>query len=519
MSRDEKSKTSKEPVKTEKSSASTADNSQPKIFCHIHDEVGSWVKDKIRQDVCVPAGEYELKEFEGKHYCLFHFPSKNKDGDKFNEIFYDRLDKTDKRCAEIEAEFPNDEEKQTEAKRERNINYNFHYVYFPQGVYLRNRKFTAAADFSSATFSAAADFISAAFTDYASFISAKFSKKSRTNFDETKFGGDTYFDRTRFRNKTSFNSAIFESESDVFFRGTFFAGDADFRYCTAENYLRFAKLRQGNENRFDFEEASFEKAKRISFHTCRLNPNWFVNVDSRKFVFTDVTWKNYEWKPERTLTEKLRFAFDCLKSGFRQLFFSDEEVLNSGIKAELEFLEKRGITEQKKRLLEVACRQLAVNAEENNRYGQASKFRYMAMETKRLQNKGIWRFLNMHWFYKWSSGYGESWSRAALVLILILFFCGAFYNLPFAYFEPFEKKTEKQKEQENISENVEQPKYYKMNDSEGFIHSLYVAALQRPEPKPAADSNLTKAVIIFETIFAPLQAALLALAIRRKFMR
>lgn len=56
-----------------------------------------------------------------------------------------------------------------------------------------------------------------------------------------------------------------------------------------------------------------------------------------------------------------------------------------------------------------------------------------------------------------------------------------------------------------------------MSWGEGFVHSLYVAALQRPEPK--AHDTRTKLFVILETIFALLQAALLALAIRRKFMR
>ena len=47
--------------------------------------------------------------------------------------------------------------------------------------------------------------------------------------------------------------------------------------------------------------------------------------------------------------------------------------------------------------------------------------------------------------------------------------------------------------------------------------SLGVASFQRPEPN-AADT-LTKLLVTLETILAPLQAALLALAIRRKFMR
>ena len=50
-----------------------------------------------------------------------------------------------------------------------------------------------------------------------------------------------------------------------------------------------------------------------------------------------------------------------------------------------------------------------------------------------------------------------------------------------------------------------------------FTYSLAVMSLQRPEPKPLTGTAQT--LVLLETIFGPLQAALLALAIRRKFMR
>jgi len=42
-------------------------------------------------------------------------------------------------------------------------------------------------------------------------------------------------------------------------------------------------------------------------------------------------------------------------------------------------------------------------------------------------------------------------------------------------------------------------------------------SLQKPEPKPLTGTAQT--LVLLETILGPLQAALLALAIRRKFMR
>ena len=234
--------------------------------------------------------------------------------------------------------------------------------------------------------------------------------------------------------------------------------------------MRFSSLRQGEDCRFDFHEAAFEKASRVSFHTVRLFPNWFVNVDARKFVFTDIDWQNL-----------------------------DSDWKNENIARELENLKKRKIGKRNKRLLEIAARQLAVNAEENNQYVDAGKFRYLAMETKRLDNEGWRQFINLHLFYKWSSGYGESWLTALCLLLLILLGAGIFYE----WFGTFQMS--------NASE------IYDMTGGEGYLYSLATASFQRPEPK--AFGILTKSFVVFETILAPLQAALLALAIRRKFMR
>jgi hypothetical protein len=476
----------------------TAKKTEETPLCHIHDKVIYQDIFYIRQDVCF--NDEPLTEFEGKYYCLFHLPDKQKDSIKFGEIISERVKSIEAKIIAAE-ELPEDK-RNNELKK---ISYDFRFVWFPDvmffnmyhfkvGVFFNSATFSADtyfiyttfsadADFNSATFLVDAYFNSANFSGLANFSKTKFSKTGITTFEKTNFVKDAYFDRTRFRSDVSFNSAIFGSDSYILFLRTFFAKNADFRYSTADGDLRFSYLRQGAECTFNFQEVAFEKAKRVSFHTVRLCPSWFVDVDSRKFVFTDINWRNLDY-----------------------------ERGNKNIERELGALEKRGIKEQRKRLLEIAARQLAVNSEENNRYEEAAKFRYLAMETKRLEEgKFFSKFL--YTLYKWTSGYGENWSWAALVLLIILLLFGVFYDSPFAHFEPTDKKTV------NVSaDNAQpQPENYKMNNAEGFVYSLYVAALQRPEPKPA--DTRTRFFVILETIFAPLQVALLALAIRRKFMR
>lgn len=144
----------------------------------------------------------------------------------------------------------------------------------------------------------------------------------------------------------------------------------------------------------------------------------------------------------------------------------------------------------------------------------------MAMESKRLEYRWQGRFWTLSWWYPLSSDYGENWSRAFLILVGILVMFSVFYNSPYANFDMSEKKQANTVVKEEIDKSVEPqktPEFYKMNNLEGFVHSLYVAALQHPEPK--TDDATTRLFVILETLFAPLQAALLALAIRRKFMR
>ncbi len=535
---------------------------EKKPLCHVHDKVEEWEVSQIRTSVCL--NEEPLIEFEGRHYCLFHLPTYYKDFLKFDECLDGRFEEIELKVAEAEKQ-PNSK------KLKNNLYYDFRYVWFATELDLENHTFLTHVDFSSAkfcgganfrsvifstdaffsaatfesdvdfssvsffglanfsetTFCADAYFVSSTFSDETDFTEARFltgaffpsatflsdtyfgmatflgeasftsvTFSSEINFKNSQFGkfgsadfgmstfaGDTFFDRTRFKNWVSFNSVIFGEDSDVFFRRAFFAGSADFAYCTAEGYIRFSRLRQGKQNVFDFQEAAFEKANRVSFHTVDLFPNWFVNVDSRKFIFTDVKWKNLYW---------------------------NHQLRNKNIQRELQNLEDRGIKDQKRRLFSIATRQLAVNAEENNLYEDAAKFRYISMETRRLEDTKRTRISRLlTWLYKWTSSYGEGWSWAAGVLIGILFLFTLFYNSPFA---TFERKNDKS----TIAAVSSYDPTVEMNNLEGLVYSFNVA-LQNPDPKPF-DAQ-TKLFVIFERILAPLQAALLALAIRRKFMR
>lgn len=255
----------------------------------------------------------------------------------------------------------------------------------------------------------------------------------------------------------------------------------------------------------DFTQIRVDKPDRITFNKVRLRPSWFVNTDSRKFVFTDVEWENYK-------------------------------SAKSELKNELAYLtRKKHKKPHNYQILIVSLRNLASNAEEFNRFEDGSNFRKSASECERLErinrqkqwcrrlkkqwwrkNIVCWQILSeigksfnetkslvkkhhfdpLHFLYRWLSGYGEKWFRAFLWLIVIWIFFAIFYSV-FGSFGSSEPT--------------------KIDFLKSFGYSLQVMTLQKPEPRPY--DWLTYLAYGLETILAPVQGALLALAIRRKFMR
>jgi uncharacterized protein YjbI with pentapeptide repeats len=463
-------------------------------------------------------------------------------------------------------------------------NADFSHAIFTQDAGFSGATFTKRADFSTVTFAQFAYFIAVTFIQYAVFRQVKISRYAdfrQTRFiQDIDFGGamftqDAYFRQVAFTQDAVFRKAIFNQDADfsqaVFtqnadFSHAIFGKNADFNFVTFEesSQIFFQKAEFNYKVNFDLaifngyitfagegantvfshkdvwlslQHARIEKPERISFYTVKLRPFWFVNIDSRKFIFTDIDWENAD--------------------GNRK-----------NVEKEIKAVKEYKITERPHRLLRIACRQLAVNSEENNRYEEASNFRQIAMETEWLEKserykawfrwkllhprlkkkerpwwvKSFFRYLQLqrsvlnfiakvsepiarffYWLpqydflllaYRRLSNYGEGWRLAFVILFMIWLIPAALYMTPVCSFVRWEAKAEtieqfKQSESEKIIESL--------GTGEAMIYSLNVMALQKPEPK-AADS-LTKTIVGLETILAPIQAALLALAIRRKFMR
>ena len=129
-------------------------------------------------------------------------------------------------------------------------------------------------------------------------------------------------------------------------------------------------------------------------------------------------------------------------------------------------------------------------AEENREYPLANESYYWSMNS--LREEG-WRSLGAIGTLYWAlSGYGGRATRAFLVLIGI---CAAFAALYKVFGPP------------------------KLGDlGQALVYSLGAVARLNPEPRPT-EPGLFQSLVLVEGLLAPLQIALLALAVRRKVMR
>lgn len=497
------------------------------------------------------ASDFIYSDAEGKRYCVLHFPGKEKSAD-FEAALQKKLESKD---------------------------FDFRGVWFPNRVSFTKFEFTAPADFGHATFSAEAEFDHASFNSATNFFSATFSGatnffsstfsaeadfryatfraeagfscvtfRAEAFFFTVTFGAAANFSDTIFRAEASFNCSTFNGAADfsnatfsiearfhavVFnapadfdsatfsglasfpsttfsaeadFTNAIFSGLASFRDATFADYARFA----AGENQEPFRAASslnlqsarIEKSERVSFHTLTLHPHWFINIDPRKFDFINVHWNNSgNAKPELELLIAKEVSPDK----------TPKSAAESSGPTDSDKTRKDQITKLH-RLLAIACQRLAANCEENGRYRSASHFRRMAMDAQRLETWRGFDFRRLNWWFWLASGYGERPFQALMMLIAILVLFGALYTqVGFARWEPrlaSEAEAVVAKKDDSGAP---------LNFRRALTYSAAVMTLQRPEPKPATTTAQT--FVLLETILGPVQAALLALAIRRKFMR
>ncbi|MEK6283325.1 MAG: pentapeptide repeat-containing protein [Acidobacteriota bacterium] len=377
------------------------------------------------------------------------------------------------------------------------------------------------ADFKKAHFIGNAHFDDAEFLDEARFEETILTED--VVFDRAEFGKQAYFYRTKFIPKVShvnqtgasLEPILGENPRTVSFDSARFKDTLVFEGCELIN------------TRLHLDSATAEEPARITFSSINLRPIWLSRFDSRSVQFIKVRWRDLRRRKV--------------------------------ISAELKTLQQENV-DTPYESLEVVCRQLAVNAEENNRYEEAARFRFIANEARRREswynlrsepNKlDSWIHFNpLLWFYGGVSGYGERpWQAAGVLLVACVLFAAVFYfgqgtgqwwqspknSPPIASpspqkteskdqsLEKLDSKADSREENDSKTQSAEngndKSKPPMLHDfREALLYSANVIALQKPEPLPA--NKRAKVLVLMETLFGPLQLALLALAIRRRFMR
>lgn len=424
---------------------------------------------------------------------------------------------------------------------------NFWRCTFTGDADFRDSVFLKTASFWPGIFNSTASFTNASFVS-ANFRASEFNGKAVftwcafrfATFRQASFNSDADFFDSRFEGTANFAGATFnavarltqsEFNSEARFEFTTFNGEADFSYAVFKDLVSFSGEHGssgfGRNAAADFRNARFEMPSRISFHGLTLRPHWFVNLDPREFEFVDVKWKgNLTWdfidieirelKKREELEEKTAaHRLEEHRKSVEQ--YHDEFEIERLKRYEAEDASAEATKSADKRtrffrLLSITCRQLAVNSEENHRYDQASNFRFWSME---LLRKEGWRARGrlsigvLHTLYRYLSGYGEEIGRAFLVLVgICLLF--AFLYTRVGFVRPASTAPSAMV---STTDEVGQPQKL----AKALPYSLAVLTLQRPDPRPlTATAWFT---VLAETIVGPIQAALLILAVRRRFMR
>jgi len=410
-------------------------------------------------------------------------------------------------------------------------------AHFGENACFSKAQFSVDANFRNVWFIGSVScFNKARFCEDAYFEGVLFSGDS-VSFDTADFGKTVFFRKATFKENIDFGCTIFRSQvffDDAIFRPTAFV---DFRLARFMDFVRFTRLEIEDNAEFYFGEAIFDKPNLVYFSDISdLQLRWFMNTDTRNFNYENVEFPVF--RKNHPIPGEL--------SNARELLVKISEIDGRA---------KEDVARPYK-LLVTALRRMADNAEANSRYEYASTDRYMAFEVERLERikerkewfielgnilsekilcRPLWPSLKEsgqklrtwatfyqsgvpQFLYRSLSSYGESWWRALVILVLIWVVFAVLYLSPMTSFYRWDTKVSSPEEyQKALNENKIDNEGRKLLPGEAFTYSFAVMALQKPEPKPLGP--LTNSLVLIETVFAPIQLALLALAIRRKFMR
>ena len=305
---------------------------------------------------------------------------------------------------------------------------------------------------------------------------AKVQFRNFLSFRGAEFNGHILFVRTVFHGPAEFDDSFLNEGCDFVFDDSLFESTASFVSAKIKGFLSFDggpdhPVFKDGVSLLDFQHIRIQNPELISFHAVRLRPSWFVNTDPKRFVFTACVWR-------------------------------DKSNKDISAREELKSISARGIASPNKRLTKIGW-QLADNFEETKSFATASFFRKLANESKRLEEWRGFKIFSLHWWYSVSSFYGESPGLAFCVLIGILALFVIYYWYALFYV---------------CSASGGSCLTRALTLGEAIHQSFMTGAFQEVKFR----STLTfqeDLMILLEKIFVSVQAALFALAIRRRFMR
>ncbi len=407
---------------------------------------------------------------------------------------------------------------------------------FTQAAQFSAAAFTQAADFGGAIFTQSADFNGATFTKDADFNRATFTQDA--DFSVATFAQDAYFRGVTFTQAANFCLAIFTQ--DAYFDEATFTHAADFSEAVFQAGVRFRETEFRNDNTPEpgpvFSGATFAKPEAVTFYKCYLGQALFHNCDVSKFVFSDVRWRK--------------------RSNGKSMVFEEEATLSGAGKGFVQALRpgEGDADERNYTLIAELYQQLKKNYDDRRDYRTAGDFHYGEMEMKRLHSarrdpgvRWLHRYTGLAAWYKYASGYGESYVRPFVMLSAVILLFALLYPLAGLRWQPGNARAEAGERQSASdsaanggasakSEDAHLPVIYwdfgefLSRDSKGNMHgslaffghslmtTLYVAAFQKNlEYQPSYPWGRLLALV--EVVVTSTLIALFLLAVRRQFRR
>lgn len=368
------------------------------------------------------------------------------------------------------------------------------------------------------------------------FVEAQFSSSWWTDFGGAQFRSSewTSFYRAKFRSSgwTSFGGAHFTSKDTAFEEVSFTGEEVLFHRATFQEKVAFLGTKENDAfsscSLVKFEHCRIDKPELLTFNTVTLRPSWFINTDVRMVDFTDVKWYRLPDEPKtlehslQSLEGRVKGAIEAFKRSNKaeedskllqesevesavstegpRLAQAWQQLTTTALDDEIKELRKREVSSPYT-LLSQACQRLAANAEENRNHGHASGFNYWAMDAKRREKRASafapWRLL---WWYWALSGYGERTWRSAIWLVGFLVGFAILYLLV------------------GHVQGLPSALSHVQSFPDAVAYSLGVMSRQA-DKLPSDASTLLRYLVFIEGILGPLQVALFALALRRRFMR